>query len=69
LAGNAVGSSWNSNGEIIFGYCGIAQGSMRVSAAGGTANPLTELGSARKEMMYGPGGVFPLQTFISASQF
>ncbi len=47
-AGNARGGTWNQNGTILF-TPGTAQPLMRVSAAGGTPEPLSKLDSERSE--------------------
>jgi eukaryotic-like serine/threonine-protein kinase len=46
LNGTAAGGSWNGDGVIIFG---TGSGLMRVSAAGGSASPLTTLDPSRLE--------------------
>ncbi len=53
LPGLAVGGSWNRDGVILVGT--IGGGVLRVSAAGGTPSPVTQLDSSHK----GVGNVFP----------
>ena len=52
LPGLAVGGSWNKDGVIIFGNDAPGVGLMRVSAAGGTASPLTKVDRSRNEGLH-----------------
>jgi Tol biopolymer transport system component/predicted Ser/Thr protein kinase len=52
LPGLAVGGSWNKDGVIVFGNDAPGVGLMRVSAAGGTASPLTKVDRSRNENVH-----------------
>jgi Tol biopolymer transport system component len=68
-SGQAMGGSWNSQDDIIFGSFG--RGIMRVPASGGTPSQLTMLNSARQEInhlapLFLPDGKHFLYTCRSA---
>ena len=50
-ASRGRGITWNSDDEIVFGP-GIGLGLLRVSASGGTARPVTELGPTDRSHVY-----------------
>jgi eukaryotic-like serine/threonine-protein kinase len=51
VRGNAAGSSWNRDGDILFGD-DLAGVIMRVAASGGTASAVTALDSSRGEILH-----------------
>jgi eukaryotic-like serine/threonine-protein kinase len=52
LPGLEVGGSWNKDGVIILGNDSPRGGLLRVSAAGGTASPLTKVDPSRNERIH-----------------
>jgi eukaryotic-like serine/threonine-protein kinase len=52
LPGLEVGGSWNKDGVIILGNDSPRGGLLRVSAAGGTASPLTKVDPSRNERVH-----------------
>jgi Tol biopolymer transport system component/predicted Ser/Thr protein kinase len=52
LPGLEVGGSWNTDGVIILGNDSPRGGLLRVSAAGGTASPLTRVDPSRNERIH-----------------